>query len=205
MQETKRFEEVGFLGFAKAFIHETASIVSVSQLREITPVKLISSIFSHEKMLIDLAIKEMEERFGQIDWMSEVLAFDRTRYYEREMGWPLYRRFISFMKLIMPESIGDIKVITNEIEQAHLDNNSRTMNIDPGYLTLERLILATAKNYTHRVPVGKGIYADLTLVFHDGTFKPLSWTYPDYAEEKVIGLFNLVRSNYLTHLREGKT
>jgi len=177
----------------------------VSQPRKITNVKLISSIFSHENRLIDLAIKEMGERFGQIDWMSEVLAFDRTRYYEREMGWPLYRRFISFMKLIMPESLGDIKIITNEIEQAHLDKNSRTINIDPGYLSLERLILATGKNYTHRIPVGKGIYADLTLIFHGGTFQPLSWTYPDYAEEKVIGLFNLIRSNYLEHLREGKS
>ncbi|MFW6147996.1 MAG: DUF4416 family protein [Thermodesulfobacteriota bacterium] len=176
----------------------------MSQPKEITKAKLISSLFSHEIQLIDLAIKEMEERFGQIDWMSEVLVFKRTRYYEREMGWPLYRKFISFIKLVTPESIGDIKVITNEIEQTHLDNNSRTINIDPGYVTLERLILATGKNYTHRVPLGKGIYADLTLIFHDGTFKPLSWTYPDYAEEKVIGLFNLIRGNYLEHLRKSK-
>ena len=151
-----------------------------------------------------MGVKEMEERFGHVDWVSEILAFDRTRYYEKEMGWPLHRRFISFMRLIMPESIREIKLHTNEVEKAHLDKGNRTLNIDPGYLTLERLVLATGKNYIHRVPLGKGIYADLTLIFYDGTFKPLSWTYPDYAEEKVIGLFNLLRSRYLKDLREGE-
>jgi len=175
----------------------------VSQPQETKKVKLISSLFSNQGALIDAGIKEMEERFGPVDWASEMMPFDRTRYYEREMGWPLYRRFISFVRLIMPESIADIKLITNELEKAHLDRENRTINIDPGYVTLERLVLATGKNYSHRLYLTKGIYADLTLIFHDGTFKPLSWTYPDYAEEKVIGLFNTLRSGYLQHLREG--
>jgi len=175
----------------------------VSQPQETEKVKLISSLFSNQGALIDAGIKEMEERFGPVDWASEMMPFDRTRYYEREMGWPLYRRFISFVRLIMPESIADIKLITNELEKAHLDRENRTINIDPGYVTLERLVLATGKNYSHRLYLTKGIYADLTLIFHDGTFKPLSWTYPDYAEEKVIGLFNTLRSGYLQHLREG--
>ncbi len=175
----------------------------MSQPQETKKVKLISSLFSNQGALIDAGIKEMEEQFGPVDWSSEMMPFDRTRYYEREMGWPLYRRFISFVRLIMPESIVDIKLITNELEKAHLDKEKRTINIDPGYVTLERLVLATGKNYSHRLYLTKGIYADLTLIFHDGTFKPLSWTYPDYAEEKVIDLFNKLRSGYLQHLREG--
>jgi hypothetical protein len=175
----------------------------VSQPQETKKVKLISSLFSHEGALIDLVIKEMGERFGPVDWVSELLPFNGTRYYEKEMGWPLCRRFTSFVRLITPEAIADIKLITNELEKEHLDRENRRINIDPGYITLERLVLATGKNYSHRVYLGKGIYADLTLIFHDGTFKPLSWTYPDYAEEKVIGLFNGLRSGYLRHLREG--
>ena len=175
----------------------------MSEPKEASRVKLISSLFSPEEMLIDQVIKEVEGNFGPVDWISDMLFFDRTRYYEREMGWPLYRRFISFIQLIMPESIADIKLITNELEKAHLDKEKRTINIDPGYLTLERLVLATGKNYSHRVYLSKGIYADLTLIFHDGTFKPLSWTYPDYADEKVIGLFNSIRSEYLQRLRQG--
>lgn len=175
----------------------------MSQPQETKKVKLVSSLFTAEPSLIETGVKEMEEQFGPVDWVSDVLPFDRTRYYEKEMGWPLCRRFISFMKLIMPESIADIKLITNELEKAHLNKEKRKINIDPGYVTLERLVLATGKNYSHRVYLRKGIYADLTLIFHDGTFKPLSWTYPDYAEEKVISLFNMLRSGYLQHLREG--
>lgn len=152
--------------------------------------------------MINTAVKEMEAQFGPVDWVSEVLPFDRTRYYEKEMGWPLYRRFISFLRLIVPESIAAIKLITNGLEKRHLDNERRKINIDPGYVSLERLVLVTGKNYAHRVYLQEGIYADLTLIFHDGTFKPLSWTYPDYAEEKVIDLFNRLRSSYLQDLRE---
>jgi hypothetical protein len=176
----------------------------VSQPHETKKVKLISSLFSPEGALIDTGIEEMKQQFGPVDWVSEVLPFNRTRYYEKEMGWPLYRRFISFVRLIMPESIADIKLITNELEKAHLDNEKRTINIDPGYVSLERVVLATGKNYSHRVYLKKGIYADLTLIFHGGTFQPLSWTYPDYTEEKVIGYFNRLRRGYLQHLREGE-
>jgi len=176
---------------------------TVSQPQEAEKVKLISSLFSHKAALIDAGIREMEEQFGPVDWVSEMLPFDRTLYYKREMGWPLYRRFISFARLIAPESIADIKLVTNELEKAHLDREKRTINIDPGYVALERLVLATGKNYSHRFYLSKGIYADLTLIFHDGTFKPLSWTYPDYTEEKVIGLFNRLRSEYLQRLRKG--
>jgi hypothetical protein len=174
----------------------------MSAPREASKVKLMSSIFSPEEMLIDQVIKEVEGNFGPIDWISDKLFFDRTRYYEREMGWPLHRRFISFLNLISPDSISDVKLITNTLENRHLSNKKRTINIDPGYISSERLVLATGKNYIHRIYLKDGIYADLTLVFHDGTFKPLPWTYPDYADEKVIGFFNRVRSDYLQHLRE---
>jgi hypothetical protein len=175
----------------------------VSRPQEAEKVKLISSLFSPQIKLIDAGIKEMEEQFGHVDWASEIMPFDRTRYYEKEMGWPLYRRFISFIELIVPESLADIKLITNDLEKAHLCEGKRIINIDPGYMALERLVLGTGKNYSHRLYLSKGIYADLTLIFHDRTFKPLSWTYPDYADEKVIGIFNTLRSGYLKHLREG--
>ncbi|MFB0532614.1 MAG: DUF4416 family protein, partial [Desulfatiglandales bacterium] len=119
-------------------------------------------------------------------------------------GWPLCRRFISFSNLITPDSIVDIKLVTNTIENGHLVGRRRKINIDPGYISLERLVLASGKNYSHRIYLRKGIYADLTLVFHAGTFKPLAWTYPDYADEKIIGYFNVIRNGYLQYLRRGE-
>jgi hypothetical protein len=172
--------------------------------KEPPKVKLISSLFSPDQDLLRGVMQEMEGHFGPADWKSEKLIFDRTRYYASEMGWPLYRQFISFSRLIGPDTLVDIKLLTNTLEQGHLVKTSRTINIDPGYLSLERLILATGKNYIHRVYLNRGIYADLTLVFHAGTFKPLPWTYPDYADERVIRHFNMLRSEYLYSLRQGR-
>ena len=135
-------------------------------------VKLIASLFSHEKALIDLIIHELEKAYGPHDWVSPELCFDRTQYYAREMGWPLHRRFISFEKLIRPEELVEIKLATNRMEEKYLQADKRRVNIDPGYISLERLILATGKNYTHRIYLTKGIYADLTLIFHDKSFRP---------------------------------
>jgi hypothetical protein len=174
----------------------------MSTPKEAKKVKLIGSLFSSEEELIEKVVTQMEGCFGPVAWVSEKLVFNRTRYYEKEMGWPLYRRFISFSKLIWPDSIADIKLMTNAIENEYLVEKRRKINIDPGYTSLERLVLATGKNYVHRIYLKKGIYADLTLVFHAGTFKPLAWTYPDYADEKVIGYFNRVRNCYLQDLRE---
>jgi len=165
-------------------------------------VKLISSLFSPDKELIDNVINEMESVFGPTDWVSPWLFFDRTRYYEREMGWPLYRRFISFRDLIGPDDIVQKKLTTNMLEKKYLTADGRRLiNIDPGYISLERLVLATGKNYTHRIYLSHGIYADLTLVYHGKSFKAIEWTYRDYGDPSTIEYFNEVRGRYKNQLR----
>lgn len=167
-------------------------------------VKLISSLFSSEKSVIDMVIAQMSEIYGPIDWSSPEMFFDRTEYYAKEMGWPLHRRFISFEKLIPPETFVEVKLKTNEIENGYLMRGNRQINIDPGYMSPERLILATGKNYIHRVYLAKGIYADLTLIFKSGSFRPLEWTYRDYSDPKMIEYFNKLRKTYMQKLREIK-
>ena len=164
-------------------------------------VKLVASLFSPEEKILEEVIVELQAAYGSTDWVSLPLFFDRTRYYEKEMGWPLRRRFVSFKPLIRPEAIVDIKLQTNELEKRSLQEGRRKVNIDPGYVALERLVLATGKNYTHRIHLLKGIYADLTLVFHQGSFQTLPWTYRDYADPLVIGLFNDIREHYKNQLR----
>ena len=164
-------------------------------------VKLVSSLFSPREALLGQVIRELEDSFGLSDWMSPLLYFDRTRYYEREMGWPLYRRFVSFKRLIKPEEIVQVKLLCNQTENKYSMTGKRQINIDPGYISLERLILTTGKNFTHRIYLSKGIYADLTLVFRKGSFVSLPWTYRDYADPKVIAHFNEVREKYKTQIR----
>jgi hypothetical protein len=146
---------------------------------EAEDVKLISSIFSPHKELIDRVIGELEQT----------------------VGLTLHRRFISFESLIRPRDIVEIKRTTNRIENGYLQDGKRQVNIDPGYISLERLVLATGKNYIHRIYLSKGIFADLTLIFHKGSFSPLQWTYKDYASPEIIAFFNDVRDRYKGQLR----
>lgn len=175
----------------------------MSAPKQADDVKLLVSVFSSEERLLEEVMRELQAMCGAVDWMSPPLFFDRTRYYEKEMGWPLHRRFLSFEKLIRPESLVEIKLETNELEKRYLREGKRRVNIDPGYIALERLVLATGKNYTHRVYLSKGIYADLTLVFHQGSFQTLAWTYRDYGDPVIIGCFNEAREHYKSQLRRG--
>jgi hypothetical protein len=168
---------------------------------EAEDVKLVSSLFSPSEALIDVVIAEMEEIFGPTDWRSPGLLFERTDYYAREMGWPLHRRFLSFRDLIRPDRLSHVKRRTNDLERGHLRGGRREVNIDPGYICLERLVLATGKNYSHRIYLSQGIYADLTLVFKRGGFRPLEWTYRDYADPEVMAYFNAIRETYKRQLR----
>jgi len=173
----------------------------MSHLTEPEDVKLICSIFSPEETIVRESIHRLEDIFGHSDWVSSPMFFDRTRYYEREMGWPLHRLFVSFRDLIRPDRIVEAKLSTNELEEKYSQDEKRRVNIDPGYVSLERLILATGKNYTHRIYLAKGVFADLTLLFQRGTFRPLEWTFPDYASPEMIEIFNRVRAGYKEQLR----
>jgi hypothetical protein len=117
------------------------------------------------------------------------------------MGWPLYRHFLAFKRLIRPDDLVAVKLKTNEVEKRYLREERRRVNIDPGYISLERLILATGKNYTHRVYLSDGIYADLTLIYHRESFRTLPWTYEDYADPEVICYMNRLREAYKRYLR----
>lgn len=176
----------------------------MSRPQDPPPALLVTSVFSSQRERLGQVIDALQERFGPLDAISEERLFDKSRYYEREMGWPLYRHFLSFEALVRPETLVDIKLRTYTLEEMHLHGTGRLVNIDPGCLTAERLILATGKNYIHRVYLGRGIYADLTLIYRRGSYRPLPWTYPDYADPEVIDFFNAARGRYLARLRAGR-
>jgi hypothetical protein len=168
------------------------------------PVKLISSMFSLEKSIISETIRRLCKEMGDTDFISEVVPFDYTEYYREELGRSLCRRFVSFNALIDPGDLSRIKLFTNGVEEDLARNGKRRVNIDPGYISEAHLILATGKKYTHRPYIGNGIYADLTLIYRNRAFRPLEWTYPDYAEEWVIDMLSRLRTKYLIQLAKVK-
>jgi hypothetical protein len=98
--------------------------------------------------------------------------------------------------------LADWKVFTNRLEERFSLGGRRPVNLDPGYVAKERLVLATGKNYTHRLYLEHGIYGDLTLLYSRGGFQPLPWSYPDYAQGEVPELLGQVRRKYLWQLKE---
>ena len=174
----------------------------MSRTRDTEAVKLVISVFSAYLAPLNESIKALIPHFGKPDYVSARLPFDYTDYYEREMGASLIRRLVSFELLVRPESLPDIKRLANQMEDQYREGGQRRVNIDPGYISLAHLILATGKGYTHRPYLRDGIYADLTLIFSGKTFRSLPWTYPDYAGNQMIGLFNKMREKYLLDLKK---
>ena len=165
------------------------------------PAKLIVGLFMKDKTIIGQIVEAFIKEFGKIDIVSPWFDFNHTNYYDSEMGTPLFRRIFSFQTLIKQTSLPDIKTFTTTIEKLYENQNKRQVNIDPGYLLKERFVLATYKNYTHRIYIGKKTFADLTMIYQKGSFQSLPWTYPDYAEKNIKSFIELVREKYLIDLK----
>ena len=145
--------------------------------------------------------KELGDVLGPIEDRSATRPFFHSDYYEKEMGKNLSRYFLLFQPLASRGQLPEVKLQTNEIETRHARLGSRTVNIDPGYIALEHIVLATTKGYAHRLYLGKGIFGDLTLMFENGSYHGLPWTYPDYRSEEIIALCTSWRQHYKESLR----
>ena len=157
-------------------------------VREPKPVKLVVGMLSQSEGLLVRAEAAMAARWGEIDVRSAVMPFEQTRYYEREMGAGLLRKLVGFARLIDPGALAGIKHVSNELEAAlgsepegRALGVARPVNLDPGYVELGKLVLATTKNYAHRIYIGDGMYAEATLHYHGGQWEAWPYTYPDYA------------------------
>ena len=166
------------------------------------PAKLVIGCFMNDKAHLESLYPLLENVGGPVDMISAWLKFDYTDYYTKEMGSPLFRKVFVFKKLIEQDDLAVIKEKTNAIEKLFVDSEKRCINIDPGYLLSSRFVLATGKDYSHRIYIGKNIYADLTLMYTKRQgFVTLDWTYPDYASKDLIDFLSKVRKKYLIDLK----
>jgi len=173
----------------------------MSKPQEPKPAKLVIGLFMKDRALFEPLAGELTIRFGSLDLVSSWMPFDYTVYYQQEMGTPLFRRMLAFKPLIEQMQLADVKLATNRLEQRYAaPGGRRRVNIDPGYLLHERFVLASGKNFSHRIYVGQRIYADLTLIFQRGAFESLPWTYPDYADRPILDFLEQVRAKYAADL-----
>ncbi|MDR3111736.1 MAG: DUF4416 family protein [Elusimicrobiota bacterium] len=164
-------------------------------------VKLFCGIISSDQSIEEQAFKHLEGKFGTIDFKSEVMSFDFSNYYEPEMGKNLSRFWVSFKNLILEDELAGIKVFTNSVEDGLAQNSNRKINIDPGYVTAANIILATTKNYSHRIYLSKGIYGEVTTIYKKTGFIKLPWSYPDYLSKIAVNFFTKARLDLLKSLR----
>jgi hypothetical protein len=158
------------------------------------PVKLFIGMLSQDMSLIEQLTGSLQDIFGPVDLASPVWPWEHTRYYEKEMGEGLKRKFVFFEKLIHPGAIAEIKLKTMELENQHLnEKGGREINLDPGYLDAAKIVLASTKDFSHRIYLDKGIYGEVTLMYSGKDYQTLPYTFPDYRTSEYQDIFKAAR------------
>lgn len=147
-------------------------------------------------------VKALERKYGPIDFRYGPVPFTHSAYYRKEMGPGLQKLYLTFAEHRSPADCADIKVAANALEGKYVSGGKRRVNIDPGYLTRDKLVLASTKNFFHRIYLSKGIYAEVTLHFRGGRFRYFSWTYPDYREPQFDAFLRKPRARLVKELRQ---
>jgi len=159
-------------------------------------VNLITGLLASSADTLAKSKEALMRAFGAIDFASPVLDFTQTDYYAEEMGGGLKRQFLSFENLFDLDGIWTAKLKTNELEERFTHQGKRPVNIDPGYIDDAKCVLFSTKDYSHRIHLDKGIFAEVTLFYKEGSFRPWPWTYPDYKTGAYIEILNHIREIY---------
>jgi hypothetical protein len=163
-------------------------------------VKFICGMISGEVAMFDRAARALAAVLGPVEALGEVVDFDFTHYYDEQMGSPLYRRFVSFAGPHRPDFLAEAKIRTNAIEAEFAAERAgsgppRPINLDVGYVELPKLVLASMKNFSHRIYLRDGVYAEVTLMFRRGRWEPLPWTFPDFRSGRYDAFLSSVRDS----------
>lgn len=167
------------------------------------PVKLFCGLIRNDDVDAGEVEGALRAHFGAVEMRFGPHRFDTyTKFYCKEMGEPLWRHFFAFERLVGPDFLVRAKSVTNELERRWLKGGRRCVNLDPGYIHPARLVLASCKDFAHRIYLGCGIYAEVTLLWRGGTWQALDWTFPDFAGGAYFEFFTTLRQRYLQSLKK---
>lgn len=190
-------------------MYRPATLPAMGRPRTAKPVRLFAGLLSGDADLLRRTRQVLARRYGPIDLESEVWPFTDTDYYREAMGASLLRQFVSFERLIRPDDLAEIKLTTNRLEDELAEERlafgiARPVNIDPGYIDLAKVVLATTKDRAHRIYVGSGICAEVTLYRENEAWQASPWTYRDYKRPEYHGFFDEVRGRLMEQRRRSE-
>jgi hypothetical protein len=172
----------------------------MAEPRNPEPALLVVAAFSRHTDALTWTQQHLQADFGALARIGPVYTFHQTTYYEATMGAELQKQLLAFERLVSEQQLAAIKLRTNDLERELAQTGgyaeTRPLNLDPGLLTLGKFLLATTKDQAHRIYLGNGIYAEVTLRFQDGQFEPWPWTYADYREMQVRATLKEFRDYY---------
>jgi len=175
------------------------------ELKDIEPVKLIAGILAANEKCLPVVIAALAEEFGPIDLQSDIWPLTQTDYYRQQTGPAILRQFVSIEALIEPGELASVKLATNEIERRLAESLDlplpRPVNLDPGIIEPSKLILASTKNFSHRIYIGQKMFAEVTLTYGKSHWKPFDYTFPDYQQQCYHDFFTKVRDKLRLQLR----
>jgi len=168
------------------------------------PVKLFAGIITSLPEIVAEVEGDLTALCGAADLKAGPFPFDFTHYYDRQMGTPLFSWFLGFRELIPPAGLAAIKIRTNDLEALAAGRHrrvARPVNIDPGYIEQSKIVMASTKNYYHRILLADGIYAEVTMHYEGGAWRSFPWTYPDFRSGLYDGFFTELRRIYRAQAR----
>jgi len=180
----------------------------MGSIRTFNPVKLFVGILVSEEGRLAEIESRLAAEYGAIELRSSIIPFTFTDYYRRETGDRILRAFLSFERLIDADRLPEIKHWTNTLEAEFAAAGSpsgdirRPVNLDPGYIEHSKVILASTKNFYHRMYLGRGIFGEVTMHFRNNAWEFFPWTYPDYQSEDYRKFFLELRRSYRSQLRK---
>ena len=177
----------------------------MGQVQKTQPVTFIVGILAIDEDALAQTNELIAQQLGPVDSQSDAWPFTSTKYYAKEMSETLLRQFVSLAQPTEPPDLVKLKLTCNAMELAHARERGRgqrrAINLDPGYITPAKLILASTKDFSHRLYLDQGIFGEVTLQYVHSSWRSFPWSFPDYAEPRYHGFFNQVRSRLLEKLR----
>lgn len=178
----------------------------MGQVSPSSPVLLVMAAFSRHEAALAWARAKAVEAFRPIALESPTFEFCETDYYKPTMGLGLKKVFLAPGELIDPARLVEIKLQTNAWEREYAEASEhaeqRPLNLDPGYLALGKLVLASTKDFCHRIYLDRGIYAEVTLFYRHGRWEHHPWTFADYRREDYQQFFSECRDYLHRKLRK---